>query len=72
MSDARQAISVAKAAGAQEFAGDDLQEAETSLESAQKKLNEGAYSQARYDALRARDKALEALSIAERAAPRAK
>lgn len=65
MSDARQAIAVAKSAGAAEFAGPDLQAAEAYLESAQKKLAERAYSQARRDAMQARDKALEALAISE-------
>ena len=67
MSDARQAIAVAREAGAMKYAESDLRAAEVSLESAQRKLSEHAYSQARRDALYARDKALEALSITERA-----
>ncbi len=65
MSDARQVIAVAKSAGAAEFAASDLAAAEAFLESAQAKLAEHAYSQARRDALQARDKALEALAISE-------
>ena len=66
MSDARQAIAVAKAAGAGNYAESDLRQAEISLENAQRKLSERAYSQARREALLARDLALKALSIAER------
>ena len=66
MSDARQAIAVARAAGAVNYAEADMREAEISLENAQRKLSEHAYSQARREALLARDKALKALSIAER------
>ena len=65
MSDARQAIAVAKSAGAAEFAESDLRAAEAFLASAQNRLAEQAYSQARRDALQARDKALEALAISE-------
>jgi len=65
MSDARQAIAVAKSAGAAQFAAADLREAEAFLESAQSKLADHAYSQARRDALQARDKALEALALSE-------
>ena len=65
MSDARQAIAVARAAGAEKLAAADFQAAESSLASAQRKLSERAYSQARRDALYARDKALEALAISE-------
>lgn len=66
MSDARQAIAVARAAGAVDYAEEDMREAEISLEIAQRKLSERAYSQARREALLARDMALKALSIAER------
>lgn len=65
MSDARQAIAVAKDAGAAEVATDELNEAVAYLESAQKKLSEGSYSPARRDALLAKDKALDALARAE-------
>ena len=67
MSDARQAIGVAKDAGADETAAADLREAEAYLSSAERKLSEKSYSQARRDALLAKDKALEALAGAEAA-----
>lgn len=67
MSDARQAISVARDAGAEQTAAADLREAEAYLDSAQRKLGERSYSQARRDALLAKDKALEALAGAEAA-----
>jgi len=65
MSDARQAIAVAREAGAEERAAEDLREAEAYLESAEKKLAERAYAQARSDALQAKQKALTALSVSE-------
>ena len=65
MSDARQAIAVAKDAGAAELATEELNEAIAYLESAQKKLSERAYSPARHDAILAKDKALDALARAE-------
>jgi len=66
MSDARQAIAVAREAGAEERAADDLRQAEAYLNSAEKKLGEHAYAQARSDARQAKEKALAALAIAER------
>jgi hypothetical protein len=68
MSDARQAIAVAKDAGAAELASAEFSEAEAYLASAQKKLSERSYNPARRDALLAKDKALEALALAESAA----
>lgn len=67
MSDARQAIAVAKEAGAAELATTELSDAEAYLASAQKKLSERSYTPARRDALLAKDKALEALALAESA-----
>lgn len=67
MSDARQAIAVARQAGAAQLAPDDLRAAETFLDSAQQKLSRRAYSQARTDAIAAKNRALEALSNAENA-----
>jgi len=67
MSDARQAIAVAKEAGAAEYAAAELDEAEAYLNSAQKKLSERSYSPARRDALLAKDKALDALARTESA-----
>jgi hypothetical protein len=65
MSDARQAIAAAKDAGAEQSAAEELRVAEAFLDSAQRKLSERAYAQARRDALQAKSKALAALAIAE-------
>ena len=65
MSDARQAIAVAKEAGAAEHAAFHLKAAEDYLRSAEEKLNEQQYSRARYDAKQAKMKALDALRAAE-------
>ena len=65
MSDARQAISVAKEAGAEQIAAADLRAAEAFLDSAQRNLSEKAYAQARRDALQAKTRALDALAAAQ-------
>jgi len=65
MSDARQAIAAAKEAGAEQSAAEDLRAAEAFLDSAQRKLSERAYGQARRDALQAKSKALDALATTE-------
>ena len=65
MSDARQAIAVAKEAGAADHAAFHLEAAEKYLASAEKKLGEQAYHQARRDANQAKIKALDALKAAE-------
>lgn len=65
MSDARQAIAVAREAGAEDHAAADLDAAERYLESAQRNLSERAYNAARQDALKAKLKALDALATAE-------
>lgn len=65
MSDARQAIAVAREAGAEDHAAEALREAEAYLDSAQRKLGERAYSQARRDAVQAKNKALHALAVAD-------
>ena len=65
MSDARQAIAAAKDAGAEQSAAEDLRKAEAFLDSAQRKLSERAYAQARRDALQAKARALDALAAAE-------
>lgn len=67
MSDARQAIAVAREAGAADLAAVQLRQAEDYLASAQRQLSRRAYAQARRDALAARLSALEALSVADRA-----
>ena len=65
MSDARQAIMVAKQAGAKEFAAFHLRAAEAYLASAEKSLGVRAYNQARGDARQAKMKALDALKAVE-------
>ena len=67
MSDARQAIAVAREAGASTSAGDELAEAERYLESAQDKLQRRLYQGARQDAMQAKNKALEALAASQNA-----
>jgi hypothetical protein len=66
MSDARQAISIARDAGAGDVAPEDLRQAEALMDSAQKNLANRAYSLARRDALQAKEKALQALATIER------
>ena len=66
MSDARQAIAVAKEAGAAELAAFHLRAAENYLASAEKKLGEHAYNLARRDAKHAKMKALDALNASEK------
>jgi hypothetical protein len=65
MSDARQAITVAKEAGAAEHAANDLNAAEQFLQSAEKYLGTRNYAIARRDAVQAKLKALEALQRSE-------
>jgi inorganic triphosphatase YgiF len=65
MSDARQAITVATKAGAEQHAADLLHTAVSHLQSAERLLNERKYSQARHDALSAKHSALEALRSTE-------
>lgn len=69
MSDARQAIAVAREAGAEERASVQLRDAEALLNSAQQKLSERSYAQARQDAVRAKLKALDALAITSNPQP---
>lgn len=66
MSDARQAIAAAKEAGAAELAAFHLRAAENYLASAEEKLGERAFSQARRDAKQAKMKALDALKESEK------
>lgn len=65
MSDARQAIAVAREAGASEHAPLDLRAAEDFLDSALRNLSRKEYALARIDAIEAKNKALTALEIAE-------
>jgi len=69
MSDARQAIAVAREAGASEHAPTDLRAAEDFLDSALRNLSRKEYRLARIDAVEAKNKALAALEIAEGSAP---
>ncbi len=66
MSDARQAITAAKEAGAADLAAFHLRAAENYLASAEQKLGERAYNQARRDAKQAKMKALDALKASEK------
>lgn len=61
MSDARQAISVAQEAGAEQHAASLIQLAVDRLQTAEKYLSERQYAQARQDAVSAKKTALEAL-----------
>jgi hypothetical protein len=65
MSDARQAIAVAKEAGAADHAADDLKAAEEYLSSAEQSLGERHYAQARDEAVQAKSRALFAIKISE-------
>ncbi len=65
MSDARQAIAVAREAGAAEHAAATLQAALDYLHSAERHLQERLYKEAREDALQAKIKALDALQQSE-------
>jgi hypothetical protein len=65
MSDARQAITVARQAGAEESAAQQLRDAEELLNRAQQKLSDRAYDEARDNALQAKLKALDALARTE-------
>jgi len=67
MSDARQAISVAREAGAAEHAADDFNAAIEHLENAERYLNERRYEFARRDAEQAKIRALDALQRSENA-----
>ncbi len=68
MSDARQAITVAIEAGAQERAAIHLKAAELYLKNAEEKLNARKFVEARYNARQAKAKALDALREAEASA----
>ncbi len=65
MSDARQAIAVAREAGAEEHAPMQLKEAVDFLEQAEQKLNERDYLVARNQALAAKERAQDARKAAE-------
>ncbi len=65
MSDARQAIAVAREAGAEAHAAAQLIAAEQFLASAERNLNDSHYAQARRDALEAKELALDARRISD-------
>jgi hypothetical protein len=67
MSDARQAIRAAERAGAEQHAPEVLGAARESVERARVNLHKGEYRQAREEAELARQKAMEARTIAESA-----
>lgn len=69
MSDARQAISVAREAGASQHAPEQLRAAENHLDSALRKLTRKEYKEARVDAIEAKNRALEALETTEQQLP---
>ena len=69
MSDARQAIAVAREAGAEALAAAELLEAEQFLESAEQKLTDEKYADARRDALQAKSKAQSARELSESQQP---
>ena len=65
MSDARQAITAAKEAGAAEYAADELNAAVEFLNSAETYLQSNSFHFARRDAIAAKSKALDALKLSE-------
>ncbi len=70
MSDARQAIDVARQAGAELNAATELEEALRLLEAAEHELDVEDYSRARRSAMQAKSKALEARALSEASRPR--
>lgn len=67
MSDARQAIAAAEVAEAAALAPEMLSEAQRYLAQAERHLRDEFYGSARIDAVRAKNRAVEALEIAEAA-----
>ena len=65
MSDARQAISVAREAGAADHAATELAEAEKFLQNAENKLDRQQYREAHHAALEAKYSAQKALKLSE-------
>ena len=65
MSDARQAITVAREAGAADLAASELAEAEKYLQNAEDKLDHQQYREARHAALEAKYRAQKALKLSE-------
>ena len=67
MSEARQAIEAARAAGAGQYAPEQLEEANSLLDTAQQLLNDRRFRDARRSASQARDAAIRARETAEAA-----
>ena len=67
MSDARQAITVAREAGAADLAAAELAEAEEYLQNAEQRLDRQQYREARHAALEAKLRAQQALKLSEAA-----
>lgn len=67
MSEARQAIEAARAAGAEQYAQPQLDEAHSLLDTAQEMLNDRRFRDARRSASQARDAAIRARETAEAA-----
>lgn len=65
MSDARQAITVAREAGAADLAAAELAQAEKYLQNAEDKLDHQQYREARHAALEAKYRAQKALQLSE-------
>lgn len=65
MSDARQAITAAREAGAAQHASNDLSAALSLIESAERSISSRRYAEARRDAVQAKTRALEALRRSE-------
>ncbi len=68
MSDARQAIAAAEEARAADFARERLDDARRFLETAEQQLRDEQYGAARLNAIRARNRAVEALEASQEAA----
>jgi len=68
MSDARQAIAAAEEAAAAEYARERLEDAKRLLATAEQQLRDEMYGPARLNAIRARNRAVEALEASQEAA----
>jgi hypothetical protein len=71
MSEARQAIAAARAAGARDYATEEYNKAESLLKTAERMLNNRLYGKARQSANESRDEAIRARETAQQAKPQA-
>jgi len=71
MSEARQAIAAARAAGARDYAVEEYNRAESLLKTAEHMLNNRHYGKARQSANEARDEAIRARETAQQMTPQA-